>query len=81
MLQWTDQIDYFCSIIVNKVAAEPVSIQRIVDGVETVLTFNVVVDIATFCIFGFIDDTGVPTCIPGGSGLGFIGTLQRAFYR
>ena len=82
MLQWTDQINYFFTVIVNKkVAAVPVLIQRIVNGVETVLTYYVVVNIATFCIFRFIDDTGLPTCIPGGSGLGFSGMLQRAFYR
>ena len=81
MLQWTDQIDYFCTVIANKVAAVPVSIWRIGNGVETVLTYYVVVDIATFHIFGFLDDTGVPTCTPGGSRLGFIGMLQRAFYR
>jgi hypothetical protein len=81
MLQWIDHIEYFRTVIANKVATVPVSIRRIVNGVETVLTYYVVVDIATFRIFGFLDDTGVPTCIPGGTGLGFIGTLQRAFYR
>ena len=59
----------------------PVSVRRIVNGVVTTLTYAVNCDIATFRIFGFIDDTGVPTCISGGSGLGFIGTLQSAFYR
>jgi hypothetical protein len=48
MLQWIDHIDYFRTVIGNKVAAVPVSIRRIVNGVETVLTYNVVVDIATF---------------------------------
>ena len=75
MIQWTDEIDYFRTVIANKVAEVPVSIRRIVNGVETTLTYAVICDIVMFRIFGFIDDTGVPTCIPGGSGLGFTGTL------
>jgi hypothetical protein len=81
MLQWTGHINSFRSIIANKVAEVPVSIRRIVNGVETTLTYSVTCDVTTFRIFGFIDDTGVPTCIPGGSGLGFVGTVQRTFYR
>jgi hypothetical protein len=81
MLQWTGHVDFFRTVITNKVAEVPVSVRRIVNGVETTLTYAVTCDIETFRIFGFIDDTGVPTCIPGGSGLGFVGSLQRAFYR
>jgi hypothetical protein len=81
MLQWSGYIDSFRTLIANKVAEVPVSIQRVVNGVQTTLTYRVNCDVETFRVFGFIDDTGVPTCIPGGSGLGFINTLQRAFYR
>jgi hypothetical protein len=75
MLQWTGHIDSFQSVIAKKVAEVPVSVWRRVNGIETILTYAVTCDVATFHIFGFIDDTGVPTCIPGGSGLGFIDTL------
>jgi hypothetical protein len=78
-VDWSYQI--FLSVIANKAAEVPVSIWHIVNGVEATLTYSVTCDITTFCIFGFIDDTGVPTCIPGGSGLGFIGTVQKTFYR
>jgi hypothetical protein len=51
MLQWTGHIIFFRSVIANKVAEVPVSIRRIVNGIETTLTYSVTCDIATFRSF------------------------------
>jgi hypothetical protein len=52
--KWTDHIDFFRTVIANKVAEVPVSVWRIVNGVVTTLTYAVICDMATFRIFGLL---------------------------
>jgi len=81
MMLWIEKIDEFRRVICYKVNAEPVEIHGTdANGNGFVRWVYANCDPATFRIFGFIDDTGVQTCRPGGS-WGFTRTVQRIFYR
>lgn len=82
MRLWINRIDEFRTRICHKVNSEPVSVQTGTDANGNPIFDDLWVncDPATFRVFGFLDDTGIETCRPGGA-WGFMRSVQRVIYR
>jgi hypothetical protein len=82
MRLWIHKIDEFRRAICHKVNADPVRVQTGTDANGNPIYDDLWVncDPSTFRIFGYLDDTGIETCRPGGA-WGFFRNVQQVFYR